>query len=67
MLHVKDLVKQPDGKYRNVVMGHGSIDYKPIMQAATGLKYYFVEQEEFEGDPMAELGQDAEYMRKLTL
>jgi sugar phosphate isomerase/epimerase len=66
MLHVKDLVKQPDGKYRNVAMGHGPIDYKPILQAATGLKYYFVEQEEFDGDPMAELREDAEYMRKLT-
>jgi sugar phosphate isomerase/epimerase len=67
MLHVKDLVKQPDGKYRNVVMGHGSIDYKPIFEAATGLKHYFIEQEEFEGDPMTELGQDAEFIRKLSV
>jgi sugar phosphate isomerase/epimerase len=65
LLHVKDLVKQPDGKYQNVVMGHGPIDYKPIMQAATGLKYYFIEQEEFQGDPFANLREDVEYMRKI--
>jgi sugar phosphate isomerase/epimerase len=67
LLHVKDLVKLPDGKWRNVVMGKGSIDYKPIFQAATGLKHYFIEQEEFEGDPMTELREDADYMRKLDL
>jgi len=66
LLHVKDLVKQPDGKYKNVVMGHGPIDYKPIMKAATGLKHYFIEQEEFQGDPFANLREDVEYMRKIT-
>jgi sugar phosphate isomerase/epimerase len=65
LLHVKDLVKQPDGKYKNVVMGHGPIDYKPILQAATGLKHYFIEQEEFSGDPMSNLREDVEYMRKI--
>jgi len=66
LLHVKDLVKQPDGKYKNVVMGHGPIDYKPILQAATGLKHYFIEQEEFSGDPMSNLREDVEYMRKIV-
>lgn len=65
LLHVKDMVKQPDGKWRNVVMGKGTIDYRPIFRAATGLKHYFIEQEEFEGDPMTELHQDADYMKKL--
>ena len=67
MLHVKDMVKQPDGKLKNVVMGKGTIDYKPIFRAATGLKHYFIEQEEFEGDPFAELQEDAEFMRKLDV
>jgi hypothetical protein len=67
MLHVKDMVMQPDGKLKNVVMGKGFIDYKPILHAATGLKHYFIEQEEFEGDPVAELQQDAEFMRKLDV
>lgn len=65
LLHVKDLVKQPDGKYKNVVMGRGPIDYKPIMRAATGLKYYFIEQEEFQDEPFADLREDVEYMRKI--
>jgi len=65
LLHVKDMVKEPDGKLRNVVMGKGVIDYKPIFRAATGLKHYFIEQEEFEGDPMTELREDAEFMKKL--
>lgn len=67
MLHVKDLVKQPDGKWKNVVMGKGTIDYHPIFKAATGLKYYFIEQEEFEGDPMTELREDAEFLQKFSL
>ncbi len=67
LLHVKDMVKQPDGKWRNVVMGKGSIDYKPIFRAATGLKHYFIEQEEFEGDPMTELREDAKFLKKLDV
>jgi len=65
LLHVKDMVKGSDGKWRNVVMGKGTIDYKPIFRAATGLKHYFIEQEEFEGDPMTELREDADFMKKL--
>lgn len=65
LLHVKDMVKEPDGKLRNVVMGKGFIDYKPIFRAATGLKHYFIEQEEFEGDPITELREDADFMKKL--
>lgn len=67
LLHVKDMIKQPDGKFRNVVMGKGTIDYKPIFRAATGLKHYFIEQEEFEGDPITELHEDADYMRKIDI
>lgn len=67
LLHVKDFVKKPDGKLQNVVMGHGFIDYQPIIKTATGLKHYFIEQEEFEGDPFAELRGDVEYMRNLNV
>ena len=67
LFHVKDMVKLPDGKVRNVVMGKGSIDYKAVLRAATGLKHYFIEQEEFEGDPMTELREDADYMRSLDI
>ena len=67
LLHVKDMIKGADGKWRNVVMGKGTIDYKPIFKAATGLKQYFIEQEEFEGDPLTELREDADYMKKLDV
>jgi sugar phosphate isomerase/epimerase len=66
LLHVKDLVKQPDGKWLNVAMGKGTIDYKPILAAGTAVKHYFIEQEEYQEDPMTELRVDVDYMRKLT-
>ncbi|HEY1987054.1 MAG TPA: TIM barrel protein [Terracidiphilus sp.] len=67
LMHVKDMSKGPDGKYHNKVMGKGSMDYTPILRAATGLKHYFIEQEEFTGDPMTELREDVEYMKKIDL
>jgi len=67
LFHIKDLVKGPDGKWRNVVMGKGTIDYRPIFRAATGMKHYFIEQEEFTGDPMNELREDADFMKKLDV
>jgi sugar phosphate isomerase/epimerase len=67
LLHVKDMVRDADGKYHSVVMGTGVANYHPILRAATGLKHYFVEQEEFAGDVMTELREDAEYMRKFRV
>jgi sugar phosphate isomerase/epimerase len=67
LLHVKDMARGPNGKYHSVVLGHGVVDYRPILRAATGLKYYFIEQEEFSGDPITELREDAQYMRNLTI
>ncbi len=67
MLHVKDMVKGPNGQFHSTIMGHGVVDYRPILRAATGLKHYFIEQEEFEGDPMEALREDADYMRKLDV
>jgi sugar phosphate isomerase/epimerase len=67
LMHVKDMVRGADGKVKITVLGKGNIDYRPIMRAATGLKYYFVEQEEFDMDPSEEIHVDAEYMRKLSI
>jgi sugar phosphate isomerase/epimerase len=66
LMHVKDMIRGADGKVQMTVLGKGNMDYNPIMRAATGLKYYFVEQEEFDMEPIEELGLDAEYMRKLN-
>ena len=38
LMHVKDMIKQPDGKELMTVLGKGSLDYGPIMHAATGLQ-----------------------------
>jgi sugar phosphate isomerase/epimerase len=67
LLHVKDMVKGPNGQFHSTILGHGLVDYRPILRAATGLKHYFIEQEEFEGDTMTALREDADYMRKLDL
>jgi sugar phosphate isomerase/epimerase len=67
LLHVKDMVRMPGGKVQTPAMGKGNMDYAPILRAATGLKYYFIEQESYDIDPIEELRQDAEYMRKLSV
>lgn len=67
LLHVKDMAREPDGKFHSVVMGQGIADYHRILHAATGLKHYFIEQEEFVGDPITELREDEAYMRKLDV
>lgn len=66
LLHVKDMARDPKGNFHSVIMGHGVVDYHPIFRAATGLKHYFIEQEEFTGDVMDELRMDAEYMRRFN-
>ncbi|HTB98769.1 MAG TPA: TIM barrel protein [Terracidiphilus sp.] len=66
LMHVKDMSHDDKG-YHSVVMGKGVANYQAILRAATGLKHYFIEQEEFLGDPMTELRADADYMRKLDL
>ena len=67
LLHVKDMILVPGAKEPELpVMGKGHIDNVSIMRAATHLKYYFIEQEAFEGDPMEELREDADYMKRLN-
>jgi sugar phosphate isomerase/epimerase len=67
LLHVKDMVKGANGQFHSTVMGRGVVDYKPILRAATSLKHYYIEQEEFDMDPIEALRLDAEYMKKLKL
>ena len=67
LLHVKDMVKGANGQYHSTVMGRGVVDYRPILRAATGLKHYFIEQEEFDIDTIEAIRLDAEYMRKLDV
>jgi sugar phosphate isomerase/epimerase len=50
-------------------MGRGSIDYRPIFEAAkrAHIEHAFVEQEEFDMPPMEALKIDADYMRALAV
>jgi len=67
LLHVKDMIKQPDGKEKITALGKGSIDYGPIFKAATGTKYYYIEQEAYDMDEYEELKVNADYMRHLNV
>jgi len=65
LLHVKDMVEGANGNVHSTELGRGKIDYAPILRAATGLKYYFIEQEEFDIDPSQALRADVDYIRRL--
>jgi len=73
MLHVKDFKLTPASTPSNhppsTEMGHGTIDYHPIFEAAkkTNIKHAFVEQEEFDLPQMEALKIDADYMRAVTV
>jgi sugar phosphate isomerase/epimerase len=67
LMHVKDVAKGPDGKFVSTVVGRGKMDYHPIMAAATNLKQYFVEQEQFEMPVIQEITLEADYMRSLNV
>lgn len=66
LMHVKDMTPGAKGMH-STEMGRGKIDYVPILRAATGLKHYFIEQEEFDIDPVQALRIDADYLRNLKL
>jgi sugar phosphate isomerase/epimerase len=68
LMHIKDMILKDDNSRPHMtVLGKGTEDYRPILKAAKDLKYYFIEQEEFDIEPFEELRQDAEYMRKLEI
>jgi sugar phosphate isomerase/epimerase len=73
MLHVKDFnmsgVTASSEPPPSTEMGRGTIDYRPIFEAAkkTGIEHAFVEQEEFDMPAMEALKIDADYMRALTI
>lgn len=70
MLHVKDFKLTagvtPATAPPSAELGHGTIDYRPIFQAAkkAEIKHAFVEQEEFDMPAMEALKIDADYMGK---
>lgn len=73
MLHVKEFkltgVASPSAPPPSTEMGHGTIDYRPIFEAAkkASIEHAFVEQEEFDMPAMEALKVDADYMRAFTV
>jgi len=73
MLHVKDFKMSGSAVGSmpppSTEMGRGTIDYRPIFEAAkkTRIEHAFVEQEEFDMPAMEALKIDADYMRALTV
>lgn len=72
MLHVKDFkitaATTASAPPPSTEMGHGTIDYHPIFEAArkAHIEHAFVEQEEFDMHPMEALKIDADYMIKFA-
>jgi sugar phosphate isomerase/epimerase len=67
LLHVKDMARGANGEFHSTVLGRGAMNYVPILRAATSLKHYFIEQEEFDIDIIEAIRLDADYMRKLSV
>lgn len=73
MLHVKDFkitaAVTPANAPPSTELGRGTIDYRPIFEAAKKAKieHAFVEQEEFDMPAMEALKVDADYMRALKV
>ena len=71
MLHVKDFdLKNRKDPLQSTELGHGTIDYRPIFEAAKKgghITHYFVEQEEFDMPPLEAIKVDAEYMQNLKV
>ena len=71
MLHVKDFdLKSRKEPLQSTELGHGTIDYRPIFEAAKKgghITHYFVEQEEFDMPPLEAIKVDAAYIRDLKV
>ena len=66
LCHIKDLVSKPEP--HSVDLGTGEIDFASLLKvgADTGITQFIVEQEEYPGDVLTSIGNDAAYMKKLV-
>ena len=71
MLHVKDFkAGSAPGHSHGVVLGTGTVDLRKVLVAAKkggNIKHMFVEQEEFDMEPFAELKADADFMKSVKV
>jgi sugar phosphate isomerase/epimerase len=55
LMHVKDQIRKPDGKYENTELGKGVLPLRDILKTASksGTSHFIIEQEEYQGlDPL---------------
>lgn len=70
LCHVKDRIKNSTEHDATCTLGEGSIDFPRILATAksTGMQYYVVEHERYDGTtPIKAVQADAEYMKKLEV
>ncbi|MBO3270086.1 MULTISPECIES: sugar phosphate isomerase/epimerase family protein [Hymenobacter] len=63
--HLKDMKK---GEAHSTVLGTGRLDVAKLLRSAkkSGMKYFFVEQEEYEGAPLASMQRNIAYLKGLN-
>ena len=63
--HLKDMKKD---EVRSTVLGTGRLDVTKLLRSAkqSGMKYFFVEQEEYEGTPLSNMQGNIAYLKKLN-
>ncbi|GAB3566494.1 sugar phosphate isomerase/epimerase [Spirosoma luteolum] len=68
LCHIKDY-RKVDGKPVQNDLGKGAVDFKKTLRVAmdNGMKYFIVEQEEYPGEVLVSMKNDADYMKKLTV
>jgi sugar phosphate isomerase/epimerase len=72
LCHIKDRMKTaaPNEEFASCIVGEGSIDFAKILPVAksTGVKYFTIEQEKFDGTtPMLAAQADAKYVLNLSI
>ncbi len=68
LCHIKDY-RKVDGKPVQNDLGKGAVDFKKTLRVAmdNGMKYYIVEQEEYPGEVLVSMKNDADYMKALSV
>jgi sugar phosphate isomerase/epimerase len=70
LCHIKDRMKNTKDSQASCELGAGSIDYTKILKTArqTGMKYFIVEQERYDGTtPLKAVEANAKYMKGLNI
>lgn len=69
LVHIKDMVKDNNGKVTQKDLGLGSVDFATILKTAkkVGVKYYLVEQEQYTSSSIESMQVDADWMKKISI